>query len=77
MISRELLFSLSDEEKSILIFIFNERYGQELWTLECLTACRLSSLKEKLKEYAPRILEEHKSLYSELCKKFDVNVVQD
>lgn len=74
MISREFLCALSDEEKAILIFIFNEKYGQEVWTLECLMASRVDALKNKLIEYAPRIEGEHRGLYSGLCNKFGIEV---
>lgn len=74
MISRELLFALSDDEKAILIFIFNEKYDKEVWTLDCLCACRLEPLRERLKAYAFRIEEEHKALYISLCAKFGVTL---
>jgi hypothetical protein len=74
MISRELLYSLSDDEKAILIFIFNEKYGEERYTLDCLTGLRVEALKNGLVKYAGRIEGEHRGLYCDLCKKFNINL---
>jgi len=75
MIGRGTIKSLSDLERSTLLYVLNEvppaRFKVDLDTICCY---KVQPLQKKLEKAAGQIKPEHLEFYKILCSKFGVNL---